>query len=165
MKPLDAKIQQSQFVVLQSFVKLHVEKNAKKIDLSELPIDMEFDILYNREEEPYTVRLMMTIKGNTDKRVSGYMFELKVGGEYRLSEDLEIMGDEFKSLVQSSALACLINESRVYLQTLTAFFPFGEYIMPMIDMKDLWKQKIDSQAEEKETPKEKPKESAKTKKK
>jgi len=141
MIPQKAKIQQLQFVIMYSLVEIYVAEDATKVDLSQIPIDIDFDILQNLEETPHLVRIVMTIKGNCEKAVSGYVFELKVGGEYKVSDELEVMGDNYKSLVQGSAVACLINEVRVYLQTITSFYPFKSYIMPMIDMKDLWEKK------------------------
>jgi hypothetical protein len=141
MIPKNARIQQTQFIVLESSVKVIISKETTQIDVSQIPIEIDFDILQNPEREPYATRVVMTIKGNSKKEVAGYMIFLKVGGEYRLSEELEVQSNEYRLLISNSAVACLINEARVYLQTLTAFFPFGPYIMPMIDMNDIWEQK------------------------
>ena len=151
MKVQNGKIQQTQFIVMSSQVDIHINKKSKKVNLNEMPIDIEFDILQNIENEPYVVRVLMTLSGNTEKTVSGYVFEIKVGGEYKLSEDLEVMGTNYKHLVNNSAVPCLINETRVFLQTLTSFYPFGSYIMPMIDMKDLWDKKFAKSEKEPDT--------------
>ncbi|MCK9309316.1 MAG: hypothetical protein PHH43_00055 [Candidatus Cloacimonetes bacterium] len=153
MIPKNARIQQTQFVILESSVKVHIPKDATQIDLCKMPIEIDFDILQDHNSEPYAARVVMTIKSNNKKEVPGYAIFLKVGGEYKLSEELEVMGEDYRMLVSNSAVACLINESRVYLQTLTAFFPFGSYIMPMIDMNNLWEQKtsfVKDTAKEKE---------------
>lgn len=146
-----AKIQQTQFVVLQSSVKIHINKKKQPIRLEEIPLDIEFDILENKAAGPRLVRVVMTIKGNSEKTVSGYVFELRIGGQYTISEEVDVDSSEYHNLVQISAVACLINEARVYLQTLTAFFPFNSYIMPMIDMPELWKQKSDLKIETEKT--------------
>jgi len=151
MIPLDAKIQQIQFVVMKSSIDIHVTEKTKRIDTSKIPLDIDFEIL-QRNDNPYFVRVVMTIKGNHDKSVAGYVFEVKVGGEYKISEEVVLDDDEFKAYVQNSAVACLINETRLYLQTLTSFHPFRSYIMPMIDMKNLWEQKtkISNEKQEKQ---------------
>lgn len=151
MIPLNAKIQQIQFVVMKSSIDIHVNEKTKRIDTSKIPLDIDFEIL-QRDDNPYFVRVVMTIKGNQDKSMSGYVFEVRVGGEYKISEEIVIDSDEFKAYVQNSAVACLINETRLYLQTLTSFHPFRSYIMPMIDMRDLWEQKTKISKEKQEKP-------------
>ncbi|PKN72927.1 MAG: hypothetical protein CVU50_05205 [Candidatus Cloacimonetes bacterium HGW-Cloacimonetes-3] len=143
MIPQNAPIQQTQFAVLQSSIALNVNKKTKQVSLAAIPLEIEYDIYFNDEIGPYAFRIVMTIKGNAKKTVPGYVFTLKVGSEYKLSEDLAIDGDDYKMYVSNTGVACLINEARVYLQSLSAFFPFGAYIMPMVDMRDLMSQRSD----------------------
>lgn len=145
MIPIKAQIQQTQFAVLQSSVATHINKKNQQINLSEIPLEIDYDIYFNNEIGPHVYRIVMTLKGNSRKAVSGYVFTLKIGGEYRISEDLECESGVYNTYVHNTGVACLINEARVYLQTLTAFFPFGVYIMPMIDMTDLMKQHYENQ--------------------
>jgi hypothetical protein len=141
MKPKNSPLQQTQFVVLDSSIKLYVPDNASEIDLSKIPVTMDFDLLENENNDPHTLRIVLSITGNESDQVPGYIFNLTVGGEYSLSNNIEPGSDEYKAYVKNSALACLINESRVFLQTISSFLPFGSYIMPMVDLNDLLLQK------------------------
>ncbi len=147
MNPKKSPIQQTQFAVLQSSVSVFVNKKTKQVDLKDIPLDIDYDVYFNDILGPYIYRVVMTIKGNAKKSVPGYVFTLKVGGEYQLSEELECTSKDYDSYVYNTGVACLINEARVYLQTLTAFFPFGAYIMPMIDMNDIMKQHYESKTQ------------------
>lgn len=148
MIPQKAAIQQTQFAVLQSSVEVKVNKKNKQVDLNDIPLEIDYDVYFNEDMGPYLFRIVMTIKGNAKKSVSGYVFTLKVGGEYQLADELAIDSDEYKVYISNTGVACLINEARVYLQTLTAFFPFGAYIMPMVDMGDLMSKRRDKELHE-----------------
>lgn len=141
MIAVNAKIQQTKFVVLSSSIKTHIVKEDTSIDLSKIPIDTDYQILTHQDQGPHTARVVLTINGNSTKAVSGYVFELRFGAEYKLAEEIDPESREYADLLHFSALTCVINEARTYLQAQTAFFPFGSYIMPMIDMQDLVRQK------------------------
>jgi len=141
LSPKIAKIQQTQFVVLESSIKINLPDENSPVDLSLIPIELEFDILHDPDSEPDMIRIIMSINGNRLSQVPGYEIFLRVGGEYKLAEDLLPSSEAAQNLVQGSAVACMINEIRVYIQTMTCFYPFGPYIMPMFDMKDIWDQK------------------------
>ena len=147
LTPVNAKIQQTQFVVLESSVKIVLQDETTEVDITKVPIEMDFDISHNHEVEPDIVRIILEIHTNQQGEFPGYELFLRVGGEYRLAEDLDPFGDESKALISNSAVTCLINEARVYLQTITSFSLFGPYIMPMLDMGDIWKQKYEFDAE------------------
>ena len=147
MIPKNAPIQQTQFAVLESSVAVNVRKADKEVDLNAIPLDIDYDIYFKTDTDRHIFRIVMTIKGNTKKTVPGYIFMLKVGGEYLLSEDIEPESREYNAYLSNTGVACLINEARVYLQTLTAFSPFGAYIMPMVDMADLTTQQKDKYQE------------------
>ncbi len=141
MKPKKSPLQQTEFVVLESSVKVYLPEDARELDLCDIPVSIDFEVLEQESIDPSTFRIILELKGNESESVPGYKFELTVGGEYHISEEITPGSPEFIALVQSSALACLINESRVYLQTITAFLPFGSYILPMVDLNDLVQQK------------------------
>lgn len=141
MNPKISPLQQTQFVVLESSVKIYLPEESQELDLSKIPISMQFDFLEPEDNDPQCFKIVLSVAGNESESVPGYKFDLTVGGEYRLSESIKPGSDEFYAYQTGSALACLINESRVFLQTVTAFLPFGSYIMPMVDLNDLLLQK------------------------
>lgn len=140
MIPQFSPIQQTQFVVLEASVKLCVPGGSGAIDLSQTPIDVDYDI-YQKTDTPHKLRIILTIRGNTAEEIPGYVFMLKTGSEFDISKDLMPSSPEFDDYVYRAALPCAINESRAYLQSMTAFLPFGKYNLPMLDLNDLLMQK------------------------
>jgi len=145
MEIINAKIQQTQFVVLSSTIKTTMVRSGDSVKINDVPIDIDYEILTNKKLGPHVVRVVMTIKGNNTESIRGYVFELRVGAEYRLSKDIDPASSEYFGLIHYSAVPCVINESRAFLQAQTAFFPFNSYIMPMISVEDLVKSKNASQ--------------------
>ncbi|HNX37690.1 MAG TPA: hypothetical protein PL124_02060 [Candidatus Cloacimonadota bacterium] len=140
MIPLNSPIQQSQFVVLEASVKLFVPDNTTEIDTSKSPIDLDYDI-YQSLETPHKLRIILTIRGNMNEEVPGYVLLLKTGSEFDISPDLAPSSQEFQDFVKRAALPCVINEARAYLQSMTIFLPFGKFTLPMLDINDLLQQK------------------------
>lgn len=141
MIPIEAPIQQNQFVVLQSSLDHYLGKKGKQLDLSRIPIEIDYDLFFHDELGRHVFRIVMTVKGNSRKTFNGYVFNIKVGAEYRISEEIEADSEQYWMYINNTGVACLLNEVRIYLQTLTAFSVFGPYLLPMIDMGDLMAKK------------------------
>ena len=141
MIPVKAPIQQNHFIVLQSSLDHYLGKKNPQIDSSKNPIEIDYDLYFHDEFGRHVFRIIMTVKGNSKKSVNGYVFSIKVGAEYTLSEEIEVDSEQYWTYIRNTGVACLLNEVRIYLQSLTAFSVFGPYLLPMIDMNDLSRQK------------------------
>jgi len=135
-----AKIQQTQFVVLKSII-YNIDHAEDTKSVSELPIDFDYEFLEHKEIKT-KIRVILSIRINQDKAKDGYFIDVQTGSEYEISEDISRTDKEYQGLLLYSALPCLINQTRLFLKTVTSHFPTKEYILPMIDMLDLVKQKV-----------------------
>jgi hypothetical protein len=143
-----AKIQQKKFVVLES--KIEINNTEEKKTTNILPFDLNFEILIPSGDSR-TIRVILEITVNSERSYDEFVIYTRTGAEYHFTEELSKESKEYHALLSGSALPCLINQTRLYLKTMTSYFPIGEYILPMIDMRDLLKQKSREQIIEQES--------------
>ncbi len=141
MNPKQADLQQTGFVVLKSLVEVIRINDKKEDNIKSLPIDINYDI-FQTENSKNKIQVLLDIEINRDKTHNGYKITLSTGGEYEFSDNVKQETEMYKQLIMYSALPCLINQTRLYLKTSTSLFPLGEYILPMLDMKDIIDQKF-----------------------
>ncbi len=135
MKPKQANINQIGFVVLKSIVDVNFLGKSEE-SFIDLPVEIDFNVL-KAEDDESKIRVVLDLYINVDRSHDGYKIELCTGGEYQFSDEIEPDSEEYTKLMLYSALPCLINQTRLFLETITSFYPMGKYILPMFDMKDL----------------------------
>ncbi len=107
----------------------------------DIDLDIDFDILEGEDN----FKLILRIEGNQGKKKKiGYSFTIVSEGVFNFTKKIE--EKETNSLLLFSAVPMMIANVRGYLANITAYAPFGKYLLPSIDMKDLIenKQKIAS---------------------
>lgn len=106
--------------------------------VSSYPIDVDFAIV---EEEQGTKVFMKASINRSEKPLSGYSIFAEGVAVFDVSKTAKLSTADKKSLLQYSAVSITLNSLRGFIATLTSNAPFGRYILPSIDVNDLFKQK------------------------
>ena len=114
------------------------ESNIKEIAAS-YEIDIDFAILNDKENTRVFIKI--GINNSADVK-AGYSIFAEGVGVFQLSKDANLSEEDKKSLLQYSAVSIAINSLRGFISTLTANAPFGRYVLPSIDVNNLFHQKI-----------------------
>jgi hypothetical protein len=126
------------FLVVSSHIESIPLKDGDK-SLPELPIDIDFDFFESKEpKEDY--RIMLKLNTNVNKRIPGYSFSIVTQGIFKFKKK-DLKRAIKRKYVINSGLPIMINSTRLYLSNLTSFGPYGQYLLPLIDVKDLIKKK------------------------
>jgi len=72
--------------------------------------------------------------------LSGYEISSECLGIFHLSD--EIPDEDIKKLINTSALVMTLNYLRAYIANATSSMPWGQYLLPSIDMQDLHSKKV-----------------------
>ncbi|HEX2866933.1 MAG TPA: hypothetical protein VHO03_07810 [Ignavibacteriales bacterium] len=112
-------------------------------DVNELPsldFDINFDIMSIQEQGKF--RIIMEIAYNIGKtRKGGYSFYVIGEGNYSFNNFQSKTKKEIDEFLIFSGVPILINYIRSQLATVTASFPYGQFMLPTIDMADLVRRK------------------------
>lgn len=136
------------FAVLQSHFNFNQPKRAPKDNLKLLqsyPIDIDFA---HHFEEDGAIRVFVKIGVNQDKNtLPGYILLVEGVGFFRLTNG-EIPEAEQNNLKFYSTVSVIIGYLRNSLSSMTSSAPMGPYLLPAIDLNDLFLKK--SEGEQKE---------------
>ncbi len=120
------------------FISPTEESNIKEIAAS-YEIDIDFAILNDTEN----TRVFIKIGINNSRNIKpGYSIFSEGVGVFQLLKDANLSEEDKKSLLQYSAVSIAVNSLRGFISTLTANAPFGKYVLPSIDVNNLFHQKI-----------------------
>lgn len=141
MKANQSPISLQNFAVLQShydFIKpSRTPKDVKKIFKS---YELDIDFAHHFEEDG-TIHVFVKITvNNISKPLYGYKFLVEGAGIFQLKE-ADISDSEKKNLKFYSTVSILIGYLRNTIISLSSSGPFGSYILPPIDMADLFNKK------------------------
>lgn len=121
------------------------ESNMKEIAAS-YEIDIDFAILNDKENTRVFIKI--GINNSVDVK-PGYSIFSEGVGVFQLSKDDNLSEEDKKSLLQYSAVSIAVNSLRGFISTLTANAPFGRYVLPSIDVNNLFHQKIQASTKRK----------------
>jgi preprotein translocase subunit SecB len=140
MKVKHSKLELKDLVILNLDYQFNTPKENIDVDklMSTYNIDLDFMIIESLANE-YKVFVKASINYNLKKPVYGYSIFIECGSAFKI--DSEVSKDERNQLISNSALVMTLNFLRVSLVNITGSFPFGKYILPSIDVKDLLEQK------------------------
>lgn len=106
--------------------------------LSDYLIDIDFAIV----QEPESTRVFIKTSVNqSEEELPGYSIFAEGVAVFDISKTANLTEDDKKSLLQFSAVSIALNSLRGFISSLTANAPFGRYILPSIDVNDLFHQK------------------------
>ncbi len=117
--------------------------------ISTYEIDIDFAVVENKDEHIRVFVKTSINQGANEK--AGYSIFAEGASIFNLLKDENMPEDELKSLVQSS-ISIALNNLRGFISSLTSNAPFGRYILPSIDMRDLISQKAHAIQEKRNTP-------------
>lgn len=128
--------------------------NIRKI-VDEYILDMDFAIV--KEDDDSTRVFIKTAINHGDNKLPGYSIFAEGVAIFELTDVSALTEEDKKSLLQYSAVSIAINSLRGFISSLTANAPFGKYILPSIDVNNLFQQKAtkvkkDTQRKKKKIP-------------
>ena len=141
VKRSDLKL--NKFTVLAcNFATVPSDKKISSEALKNIPIDLDFDILRNKKNGN-KIKIVLELHSNeVEKPLSGYMYSIIAEAEYNI-KGLSKMDDEKQNrYILFTALPLAIAMVRSHLYTVSSNFPYGHYLMPTIDLTDLFEKKF-----------------------
>ncbi len=137
------KIKTSEFIIERFIVfSSHIEsvqlKDGYK-SLPELSLDIDFDLFESKRPiEDY--RIVLKLNANLSKEIPGYSFSIVTQVIFKFKKK-NLNEDTKKEYLINSGLPLMINSTRLYLSNLTFYGSYGQYLLPLIDIKDLIRKK------------------------
>ncbi|MDY6802054.1 MAG: hypothetical protein SVU94_12645 [Bacteroidota bacterium] len=150
------KAQESNFKVENIFI---TESNFNTIPIKEskklnrnLELDIDFDIkLTNKDNKELFLIKVILIGNNKSKPIPGYVFQVIAQGVFSFESEPEKTTKDNYLLM--SGLPLIINTIRAYILNVTAYFPYGKYIIPLIDVNNLIRTKTNTKNNKQKTEK------------
>ena len=142
MKAKFSPLELVRFDLLHSYYSFKVPKDAE-VDLPKLfqsyPVEIEFDHSYLDDQ---TVHLRVIINVNNGKRPKeGYSFKIEGYGVFRISNEEDLDENLINNLKMFSTTNMVINNLRNIMYQTSNVGPMGGYLLPPIDILDLFKEK------------------------
>jgi len=142
MIALPSEIHLDSFAVLQShYVFIQPKRNPK--DLKKLFTSYEIDIDFAHQlNEDKTIQVFTKISVNqNEKPFPGFQLFVEGAAVFSLNGTDELTDEEEKNLKFYSTVSILIGYLRNTLTAITASSPMGPYLLPPINMADLFRKK------------------------
>ena len=145
MKAKKSPLKFLDFAIMNSFFETIFPDSNSKCNFEEIPIDIDFETIIDKEK-PNLFNIALNLNGNTtDKPMPGYKFSIIAEGIFELEGYEELEKQKVDQFLLYSAIPMLISSIRNYLLNISSYAPFGKYLLPAIDLKDLIKKKIEQQ--------------------
>ena len=150
MKIAASNLELVEFVVMKSnykFIDPQMEIEDTKAIFNKYEMEIDFgkkDIKTDKDEHLFNV-IVKTMINQTDEPQPGYQIIAEGISIFRVYNAQEMDNKTLTNLKNISALSIAINNLRNYVTNMTAYGPFGKYILPAIDVNKLLKEKIENQ--------------------
>lgn len=140
MKPLLSPLILLDFAILNS--NFEFIPPSENFDNQNLFIDynLDFDFAINHHKETTRVFIKVLIN-QQETQLPGYSIFAEGVAMFNLSKEASLSEEDKSALLQYSAVSIAINSLRGFIVTLTANAPFGRYLLPSIDVNNLFQQK------------------------
>ena len=145
MIAIPSEIHLESFAVLQSHYEfLQPKRNIK--DPQKIFKSYEIDIDFAHQvNDDKTIQVFTKISVNqNEKPLPGYQLFVEGAAVFILDENDGLTEDEEKNLKFYSTVSILIGYLRNTLTAITASSPMGPYLLPPINMPDLFRKKLDN---------------------
>jgi preprotein translocase subunit SecB len=109
--------------------------------ISKYLIDIDYTIKAKGKEN-LQFQIFVKIEINKDFIQPGYSLFIEGVGFFKFEKSHQLSDDEKLSFLQTSGISICINCLRSLMGGLTAYGPFGKYLLPSIDVNDLVEQKV-----------------------
>ncbi len=104
----------------------------------------DIDISFNHYVLKELIKVDMDVTVNPQKKHAGFSITVKATGLFSLIAN-ELSEQQVYNLQVISTTSIMINNVRNYISQLTAFTPFGMYLLPTIDINHLIEEKRKAQ--------------------
>lgn len=141
MKPKLSPLVLTDFAIINcnfKFTSPEEKVNVKQL-VAKYSLDLDFAIL--NEDNQTRVFIKSSINDKSDN-LPGYTIFAEGVAIFELVSEISLSQEDKNSLLKYSAVSIAINSLRGFISSLTASAPFGKYILPSIDVNDLFQQKI-----------------------
>jgi preprotein translocase subunit SecB len=151
MKAQDSPFKIENIFITQSQFRTIPNKNSEELK-KDLSIDIDFDIKLTKKDDSDVYIITVELIGNKGNNpIPGYFFNIVARGIFSFTSKLD------KPIIDNylllSGLPLIINTVRGYILNVTSYFPYGKYIMSLVDLNSLIEEK--SKEKSKEAKKEK----------
>lgn len=145
MKAISSEIQLMSFVVLQSSYQfVPAPKKVKNTATFFKSYELDIDFAHHEEDEN-NIRVFTKISvNNCDKALPGYQLMVEGFAVFSIENCKDLPEKEANNLKYFSTVNILIGYLRNTLMSLTASAPWGPYLLPPINMSDLFNKKSNS---------------------
>jgi len=139
-----SELQQVSFVVLDTKIEYQMLKSNQSVIQDDLDIDFG---LWKNDKDDHLFRVWFKIRAKriVSKEV-GLDIYVYACSDFVVDSSLSSDSDLFVQLVKYSTVAITYNNIRGYIQQITSFYPVPTYLLPTINVNDLWNKK-DSEEE------------------
>lgn len=129
-------LQQELFVILDSMVKVMVPREDQVEDIDDIWVAPH---VYTHPSEQHCIRVIVEIKVESQTaNQPGYSIAVQGSSDFRIDDQVEINSELYNELKKYTAVENTYNNIRIYLQNITSYFPLPPYLLPAVDVKDLW---------------------------
>jgi|WetSurMetagenome_2_1015567.scaffolds.fasta_scaffold663862_2 preprotein translocase subunit SecB len=145
MKAIPSEIKLLDFNILQShYTFIPSKKKLKLIEIKDLFNEYELDIDFahqtNRDE---TIQVFTKIEvNNVEQPAVGYKLYIEGVANFSFTDTDQLTEPQKKNLKSFSTVSILIGYLRNSLSTMTASSPLGQYLLPPININDLFAKKV-----------------------
>jgi len=117
------------------------KKKMSNEELKNVPVDLDFDILTNKSNSS-KIQIMLEIKSNqSENPIPGYMFSVICSADYNIKALKKMPSEKQGRYILFTALPLAIAMVRSQLYYISSNFPHGHYLLPSIDLPDLFDKK------------------------
>lgn len=126
-----------------------------QVELSDLynEYSIDIDFAFIEDEDPFHKAYVKAEVNFEETKLPGYSIFAEGVAIFSVIDGDALSPEDKNSLLQYSAVSIALNSLRGFIATLTANAPFGRYVLPSIDVNDLFKQKSADQDKVKKTKK------------
>ena len=125
-----------------NFATIPSDKKVSQEALKNIPIDLDFDILTNKKNSS-KVKIVLEFHSNEIKKpLPGYMYSIVAEAEYNIKGLGKMPEDKQNRYILFTALPLAIAMVRSHLYNGSSNYPHGHYLMPSIDLPDLFGKKF-----------------------
>ena len=131
------------FTMLSSnIVTIPFDKKVSQEKLKNIPIDLDFDILLNKNNSS-KIRIMLEVRANEiENPLPGYSYAVICSADFNMKGLGKLEQKDKDKYIFFSALPIAIAMIRSHLYNSTSNYPYGHYTLPTIDLMDLFNKKF-----------------------
>ena len=125
-----------------NFAVIPSDKKVTSEALKNIPIDFDFDLLTNKKNSS-KIKIVLEFNSNiSDNPKPGYMYSVVAEAEYNVKGLGKMSEEKQNRYILFTALPLAIAMVRSHLYSVSSNFPYGHYLMPSIDLPDLFEKKF-----------------------